>query len=334
MNRLASTLTTIAISAVFSFSHSASGADASLEGLKSRMQSLESRLEAIEQALQQRTGAHSYDDQATLDATNGNATTNTGGRVDGRGSETKQKTYVIRDGDTLGSIARKHGVKRAELLDANRLSEGQPIYIGETLLIPGQGTATAQQSEEKSQPTKPNAGNTARTQKPAPAKQEQVVVGETRKDADGRTHTVAKGDTLTSISKEYGTTVAKLRQANDLRGDVIELGQKLTIPTGGSAGMASSGARSNGKPNQEAEYEYDNPRLSNDETYGYYTVRKGDNLYALARDFFTTMAELQHLNEMGDSTLIYPGDELIVPTSEYNAYHNSGAQKNGGVAQR
>ena len=41
------------------------------------------------------------------------------------------------------------------------------------------------------------------------------------------------------------------------------------------------------------------------------------------------MAELQRLNRLGSSTLIYPGNELIVPTTKYNEYHNS-----SDVAQR
>ena len=63
-------------------------------------------------------------------------------------------------------------------------------------------------------------------------------------------------------------------------------------------------------------------------TYGFYTVAKGDNLYALARDFFTTMAELQRINNLGSSTTIFPGNDLIVPTSKYNAYHQKGEVAN------
>jgi LysM repeat protein len=53
-------------------------------------------------------------------------------------------------------------------------------------------------------------------------------------------------------------------------------------------------------------------------------VNKGDNLYALARDFFTTMSELQRINRLGASTTIFPGNEIIVPTAKYNAYHKVG----------
>ncbi|MEM9017873.1 MAG: LysM peptidoglycan-binding domain-containing protein, partial [Verrucomicrobiota bacterium] len=212
---------------------------------------------------------------------------------------------------SLGSIARKFGLERSALLEANRLSEGQPIYIGETLLIPGAGP----EPETSESETTKSAASTA----PAPANEKSVVLGET--GAGAKSHTVAKGDTLTSISKTHGTDVPSLMRANGLKNDVISLGQNLRIPSPGMT-EASSGSTA------AAEYEYDNELLKNDETYGYYTVRKGDNLYALARDFFTNMPELQRLNRLGASTLIFPGDELIVPTSKYNAHHG------GGVAQR
>lgn len=42
-------------------------------------------------------------------------------------------------------------------------------------------------------------------------------------------HVVDKGDTLYNISKRYGTTVAKIRELNQLAIDNIVLGQKLII---------------------------------------------------------------------------------------------------------
>lgn len=43
-------------------------------------------------------------------------------------------------------------------------------------------------------------------------------------------HVVQKGETLTSIAKSYGVTVADLRKANNLASDVLKVGQKLGIP--------------------------------------------------------------------------------------------------------
>lgn len=303
MNCNATTLTTLAAFSLLL--PSAEASDPASEQLSARLGKIEERLSSLESSLESETGAHVYTNAATLDATRG------GERK--KSAPAASTTYLIKDGDTLGSIAGDHGVERTALLAANRLSEGQPIYIGETLVIPGkQDSAPAPATE----PTK-----VAETTKPADATKKSVVVGETEKApaAGTGTHTVAKGDTLTSIAKKHGTTVNSLKAANGLKSDVISLGQKLKLPA------AATLVSTNTAPaNQGAAYEYDNPLLKNEETYGYYTVRKGDNLYALARDFFSSMNELQRLNRLGSSTLIHPGDELIVPTSKYNAYYNQG----------
>jgi|SRR5579859_4092083 len=44
-------------------------------------------------------------------------------------------------------------------------------------------------------------------------------------------HVVQKGETLTSIAKSAGVTIADLRKANDLASDSLKVGQKLVIPT-------------------------------------------------------------------------------------------------------
>lgn len=308
MTRLKSTINCLAASALFTCV--AGAADPSIQNLNSRIIAIETRLATIEEALRGETSSHQYQEQATLEATNGvsqNPTIET---------SIEQTTYVIKDGDTLGSIAREHKVERADLLSANRLSEGQPIYIGETLVIPGAAETVSIPEPKKEKVVGADT-------KPAPANEKSVVVGETPKPTNSKTYTVVSGDTLTRIAKKNGTDVATLKSANGLRSDSLAVGQVLNLPTPG----VQNAVQTTGP--QEPQYEYDNPLLRNSETYGHYTVRKGDNLYALARDFFSSMAELQRLNRLGDSTLIYPGDELIVPTSKYNAYHNS-----SGVAQR
>ncbi|MER5213710.1 LysM peptidoglycan-binding domain-containing protein [Streptomyces sp. NPDC002838] len=53
------------------------------------------------------------------------------------------------------------------------------------------------------------------------------------KPADGGTHTVKAGDTLTAIAKRYSTTVGAIASANGLKDpDRISVGQQLTIPDG------------------------------------------------------------------------------------------------------
>jgi len=47
---------------------------------------------------------------------------------------------------------------------------------------------------------------------------------------DGKEHVVQKGETLTSIAKQYGVSVAALKKANNLTSDTLAVGQKLVIP--------------------------------------------------------------------------------------------------------
>jgi len=265
-----------------------------LRVIESRILSVEERLSELERKLAEKTG---------------NATVPVVTR-EPLGTEPKvpviappeTQTYVIREGDSLGGIARTFGVPRQALLDANKMTEGQPIYIGETLVIPSEPT----QNEPTTQ--------------------------------SGPVHVVAAGETLSRIARKYNTTISAIKQENKLNSDVIGTGQKLVIP--GSQGAPSTpvipGQQADVKIDAETvtpqaatdsgKFHYDNPLLLTDETYGYYAVQKGDNLYALARDFFTTMQEIQRLNQLGTSTIIRPGTELVVPTSKYNDFHQTVVQ--------
>lgn len=44
------------------------------------------------------------------------------------------------------------------------------------------------------------------------------------------TYTVKNGDSLYLIAKAFGTTVAKLKEMNGLKGDNLKIGQKLIVP--------------------------------------------------------------------------------------------------------
>lgn len=337
MKRFATTLALFAVPVLFSGA-STEAAEPSLQSMETRLSQLESRLASLENTISENgtTGPHAYTSSAVKAATSGTTTPATTG---------SSKTYVIQDGDTLGKIAGKFSIERSALLEANRLSEGQPIYIGETLMIP-KADSPAPKTADASIPTPPPASApkaettpstvsapapAPKADSPAPAKKESVVVGETKKSAPApapakvSVHKVVKGDTLTSLAKKYDTSVENLKSANGLKSDNIALGQSLKIPA------STQTSASKEKVDQKVSYQYDNPLLRSDETYGQYTVEKDDNLYALARDFFTTMAELQRLNNLGSSTVIHPGDEIIVPTSKHNAYYKD---KKGGVATR
>jgi len=116
-------------------------------------------------------------------------------------------TVVVRAGDTLTGISKRHNVPVTDLVQLNALSNPNRIYAGQTLRI---GT-------EPVAPVAPAA--------PAPAAVAQV-------------HVVGRGENLTTIARHYGVTVAAIVAANGISNPSrIFGGQQLTIP--GSAAAAA-----------------------------------------------------------------------------------------------
>jgi len=113
--------------------------------------------------------------------------------------------HVVRRGDTLSAIARRYGVKVADLYEANNLRSSL-LRINQTLTIPSRPTTGL--------PTAPRAA--------APAA--------SGPDADEPlTYRVRRGDTLIGIARQFRTTVSVLKQLNRLSSDRIRAGDYLTV---------------------------------------------------------------------------------------------------------
>jgi LysM repeat protein len=61
------------------------------------------------------------------------------------------------------------------------------------------------------------------------AKKGSDLVAETATGTDGKVHVVKQGESLFKIAKLYNTTPKSLKASNNLKGDVIRVGQKLRI---------------------------------------------------------------------------------------------------------
>jgi LysM repeat protein len=111
--------------------------------------------------------------------------------------------------------------------------------------------------------------------------------------AQGQTHTIQPGETLSGIARQYGVTLAELMAANGITdANSIYSGQRLDIPL-----LTAETAQ------QNTEALYDNPL----ETY---TVMPGDTLTAIARRFDIPVETLRALNAVGDADTILVGQTL------------------------
>jgi LysM repeat protein len=114
------------------------------------------------------------------------------------------------------------------------------------------------------------------------------------------THTVKKGDTLSSIAKKHGTDVDKLLQLNRMKADhTLHPGDVVVVAKGKGKAASASSAKSR--------------RSSKDDTRPqYHTVKKGDTLSGIAKRYGTDVKALKRLNKRGSLKVIHPGDRVVV----------------------
>lgn len=128
--------------------------------------------------------------------------------------------YTVKKNETLLSIAKKLGVNRSDLAEANYLSTKSQLKTGQQLIIPRAPALLAGRAPAPSSAAEGDAVLASR------------AVEKTGDDPQARTttaHRVAPGETLFSIAKRYGTTVELIKETNHLRSNVIQVGQRLVI---------------------------------------------------------------------------------------------------------
>ena len=96
-------------------------------------------------------------------------------------------------------------------------------------------------------------------------------------------YTIKRGDTLSEIALEYDTTVISLVELNNIQNpNLIFVDEIITVSC----------------------------NLDNSDDY--YTIKRGDTLSKIARQFDTTVEELVVKNDIINQNLIYAGDRLRI----------------------
>jgi membrane-bound lytic murein transglycosylase D len=120
-------------------------------------------------------------------------------------------------------------------------------------------------------------------------------------------HTVKSGEHLSTIAKRYGCTVADLKQWNGIKTATVKPGKKLTVyvyekkaPEKKSAAVAVSAP------------EKKEGATVTGTGFKYYTVKKGDSLFKIAKANNTTVDELRKLNGFGEKFSLIPGKKIKV----------------------
>ena len=107
--------------------------------------------------------------------------------------------YVVKKGDTLSMIASKYRVSVRELKSVNDMRDDK-VKVGMRLIIPNSNLS-------------------------------KNVESKTPVTSDNNKYVVKKGDSISSIAKRYGVSQVELKRANNIKGNTIESGQLLRVPS-------------------------------------------------------------------------------------------------------
>ncbi|EAD2031257.1 1,4-beta-N-acetylmuramoylhydrolase [Listeria monocytogenes] len=188
-------------------------------------------------------------------------------------TSTNAKVYTVVKGDSLWRIANNNKVTIANLKAWNNL-KSDFIYPGQKLKV--------------------SAGSTSNTNTSKPSTNTNTSKPSTNTNA--KVYTVAKGDSLWRIANNNKVTIANLKAWNNLKSDFIYPGQKLKVSAGSTTNTNTA------KPSTN------NPSNSTVKTY---TVKKGDSLWAISRQYKTTVDNIKAWNKL-TSNMIHVGQKLTI----------------------
>lgn len=169
-----------------------------------------------------------------------------------------EATYVIhyvRRGETVSHIAERYRSSTSTIARLNNLNSRYLIRPGQRLKVPSQGGSASAV--------------------PPPSL-------ELTKEGEKLVYVVKRGDSLYQIARAFNTSVDRIKQLNNLRSNIINVGQKLEISSGATAGTTQ------------------------------YTVVAGDTPFKIAQQFNMALNTLLTLNGLTSRSKIYPGQKLWV----------------------
>lgn len=170
------------------------------------------------------------------------------------------KTHRVGKGETLFGISKKYGLSVNELRSLNNMSASDVLQFDQVLNVSKNNRSDVEIVRSTPSPSPPATKSAATT-------------------ATG-THTVSAGETLFSISNQYGMSVDELKNQNGLNSNTISVGQRLKV----------------------------NGRASNDQSVstssaGTYVVKAGDTLYSISKKYNTSVEKLKAWNNINSNSI-------------------------------
>ncbi|MBK1827409.1 LysM peptidoglycan-binding domain-containing protein [Haloferula rosea] len=203
-----------------------------------------------------------------------------------------QPVHIVKAGETLSGIAKKHGLKTSELVKCNQLKNAEVIQIGQRLKLP------LAASQPDAAPVKPTTDDL-------------VVRG---------THKVKQGETFYSIAKTYGLSVKALGSANpSVNPRALRVGQELQLVARRAESSSTSSSPAPVESAEEAPQDLGGSQtiLNKRPTVRRVPITEQITLQQFADQYDMDIARLKRLNGLSDEryhskTVLAEGSALFV----------------------
>lgn len=185
-------------------------------------------------------------------------------------------SHQVTKGESLRSIARNYGVTVQSIRTDNHL-KGSLLKVGQQLRISGTRSGA-----------KAFAGL---------SKEVRNGILRARRSTERRVHRVRRGESIWIISRRYKVSMNKLLRWNQLtKKSLLHPGQRIVI--WGPGRVTAAGVKSA-------------PRLAKSEQRPHFhTIRRGDNLWTLARHYRIQARDLARWNQLQDNAILQIGRKL------------------------
>lgn len=135
-------------------------------------------------------------------------------------AQSARQKHTIKDGESLSIIAKKYKTTVGDIMRLNGMNTNSKIAVGQVINIPEEGEHVV-------------AGGTV-------SSSVETTKTQSSDENTGKTHTVATGESLYKISRQYGVSVDALKKYNNLADNNIKVGQVLQLSSTSAAANADA----------------------------------------------------------------------------------------------
>lgn len=160
--------------------------------------------------------------------------------ADSTGDDGNDNYYVVKNGDTLWSIARKYNLSVNELkalnnLSSNVLSVGQRLIVGKEssndYVVSAGDTLWAIARKFNVSIDDIKALNNLSSNNLSIGMTLKIPLYSNKQNEETNVYVVKSGDSLWSIARMFNSTVDEIKSLNSLKSNVLRIGQRLVVPS-------------------------------------------------------------------------------------------------------